>query len=88
VFFVATFGSTYLLTSCFSGICLDPVAKNRRVSERVAALERVLSDTNTFWIDARRRGAIVLLQDHVRHIEESVDGCRRSLTTMFSVMLP
>jgi hypothetical protein len=41
VFFVATFGSTYLLTSYFSGICLDPVAENRWVSERVAALERV-----------------------------------------------
>jgi hypothetical protein len=57
VFFVATFASTYLLTSCFSGICLDPVAENHRVSERVATLERVSSDTNTFWIDARRRGA-------------------------------
>jgi hypothetical protein len=52
------------------------------------ALERVSSDTNTFWVDARRRGAIVLLQDHVRHVGESVAGCLRSLTTMFSIMLP
>jgi hypothetical protein len=28
------------------------------------------------------------MQDHVRHVGESVDGCRKSLTTMFSVMLP
>jgi hypothetical protein len=67
---------------------LDPIAKNHRVSKRVAALERVSSDTNTFWTDARRQGVIVLLQDHVRHVGESVDGCQRSLTTMFSDMLP
>jgi hypothetical protein len=67
---------------------LDPVAKDRRVSERSAALERVSSDTNTFWVDARRRSAIVLLQDRVRHVGEVIDGCRKSLTTMFSVMLP
>jgi hypothetical protein len=52
------------------------------------ALERVSSDTNAFWVYAHRCGAIVLLQDRVRHIRESIDGCRKSLTTMFSVMLP
>jgi hypothetical protein len=67
---------------------LDPVDENRRVSEHIAALERVSADTNTFWIEARRRSAIVLLQDRVRHVGEAVDGCRRSLDTMFSVMLP
>jgi hypothetical protein len=67
---------------------LDPIAENHRVSERVAPLERVSSDTNNFWIDAHRRGAIVLLQDCVRHVREFVDGYRKSLTTMFSVMLP
>jgi hypothetical protein len=51
------------------------------------ALERVSLDTNTFWVDARRRSAIVVLQDRVRHVGEAVDGCRKSLTTMFSVML-
>jgi hypothetical protein len=30
----------------------------------------------------------VLLQDHAQHIGEAVDGCRRSLTTMYSMMLP
>jgi hypothetical protein len=67
---------------------LDPVAEGRRVSERVVALERVSSDTNTFWVDARCRSAIVLLQDRVPHVRESVDGSQKSLTTMYSVMLP
>jgi hypothetical protein len=71
-----------------SGICLNPIDENRRVSERLEALERTFSDTNTFWIDPRRCNAIVLLQDRVQHVGESVDGCRKSLTTMFSVMLP
>jgi hypothetical protein len=30
----------------------------------------------------------VLLQDRAQHIREVIDGCRRSLTTMYSVMLP
>jgi hypothetical protein len=30
----------------------------------------------------------VLLQDHAQHIGEAIDGCRRSLTIMYSVMLP
>jgi hypothetical protein len=30
----------------------------------------------------------VLLQDRAQHIGEAVDGCRRSLTTIYSVMLP
>jgi hypothetical protein len=30
----------------------------------------------------------MLLQDHAQHIGEAVDGCRMSLTTMYSVMLP
>jgi hypothetical protein len=78
----------YILTSCFPGICLDPVGEDRRVTERTAALERVSSDTNTFRVDAYHRSAIVLMQDRVCHIGESVDGCQKSLTTMFSVMLP
>jgi hypothetical protein len=47
-----------------------------------------LIDTNTFWIDPRCRNAIVLLQDHAQHIGEAVDGCRKSLTTMYSVVFP
>jgi flagellar biosynthesis protein FliR len=30
----------------------------------------------------------MLLQDHAQHIGEAVDGCCKSLTTMYSVMLP
>jgi hypothetical protein len=79
---------SYVLTSCFLCTSLDPAAKTRRVSERVAALEKVSSDTNTFWVDAHHCGAIVLLQDRVHHVGEFVDACQKSLTTMFSVMLP
>jgi hypothetical protein len=79
---------SYILTSCSLGIFLDPAAENHRVSERVAALERVSSDTNTFWVDAPCRSAIVLLQDRVQHVKESVDGCRKCLTTIYSVILP
>jgi hypothetical protein len=32
--------------------------------------------------------AIVLLQDRAQHIGEAIDGCRMSLTTMYSIMLP
>jgi hypothetical protein len=67
---------------------LNPIDENRRVSERIAALKRASTDTNTFWIDPRRRSAIVLLQDRAQHIGEAVDGCRKSLTTMYSVVLP
>jgi hypothetical protein len=28
------------------------------------------------------------LQDHAQHVGESVDHCQKSLTTMYSVMLP
>jgi hypothetical protein len=51
---------------------LDPVAEDHPVNERAAALERVSLDTNTFWVDARRRSTIVLLQDRAQHIGEDV----------------
>jgi hypothetical protein len=78
----------YVITFYSSGAYLNPVDENRRVSERIAALERASSDTNTFWIDPRCRSAIILLQDRAQHIGESVDGCQKSLTIMYSVMLP
>jgi hypothetical protein len=55
---------------------LDPAAEDRKVSKQVAALEKVSSDTNTFWSDAHHRHAVVQLQDHAQHIGEVVDGCR------------
>jgi hypothetical protein len=67
---------------------LDAATEDHRESERVAALERVSLDTNTFWVDARRCSAIVLLQDCVQHVGESVDGCQKFLTITYSVMLP
>jgi hypothetical protein len=77
-----------LLTVFCLGICLDPAAEDRRVGERDAALEGVTSDINTFWSDAHRLHAVVRLQDCAQHIEEVMEGCRRALTTMFSIMLP
>jgi hypothetical protein len=37
------------------GTCLDAAAEDRRVSERIAVLERVSADTDTFWSDPQRR---------------------------------
>jgi hypothetical protein len=70
------------------GTCLYSADENRRVAERIAALEKVSKDASSLWADPRRRSAVVLLQDSAQHIGEAVDGCRKSLTTMYSVMLP
>jgi hypothetical protein len=70
------------------GTYLHPTDENRRVAEQIAALEKVSKDTTSLWADLRRRSAVVLLQDRAQHIEEAVDGCQRSLMTMYSVMLP
>jgi hypothetical protein len=70
------------------GTCLHPADENRRVAERIAALEKVLKDASSLWADLRRRSAVVLLQDRAQHIGEVVDGCQRSLMTMYSIMLP
>jgi hypothetical protein len=70
------------------GTCLDFAAEERRVAERNTALEKMSTGCETLWSDPRRRSAIVLLQDRAQHIGESVDGCRRALTSMHSVMLP
>jgi hypothetical protein len=69
------------------GTCLDFAAEDRQVTERNAALEKMSTDVETLWSDPRRRKAIILLQDRAQHIGESVDGCRKALTTMHSVML-
>jgi hypothetical protein len=67
---------------------LHPIDEDRQVSERIAALERASKDTDTLWVDLRHCSTTVLLQDRAQHIGEAVDGCQRSLTTMYSVMLP
>jgi hypothetical protein len=70
------------------GTCLHPADEDHRVGERIAVLEKVSKDTNSLWADPRHRSAVVLLQDRAQHIGEDVDGCQRSLTTMYSIMLP
>jgi hypothetical protein len=83
-FFTAIFVTPFTVI----GTCLDFAAEDRRVTERNAALEKMLASFETLWSDPRRRSAIILLQDRAQHIGESVDGYRRALTTMHSVMLP
>jgi hypothetical protein len=77
-----------LIIFVISSTCLDFVAEARWVSERNTALEKASEGIDSLWSDPRRRRAIVLLQDHAQHIGEAVDGCRRSLMIMYSVMLP
>jgi hypothetical protein len=56
------------------GTCLHPTDEDHQVSKRITALERALRDTNTLWVDLRRRSAVVLLQDHAQHIGVAFDG--------------
>jgi hypothetical protein len=86
--FAAIFAFHPLMNLRLLGTCLHPADENRRVAERIAALEKVLKDASSVWADPRRRSAVVLLQDHAQHIGDGVDGCQKSLTTMYSVMLP
>jgi hypothetical protein len=77
-----------LIPSVVLGTCLDFAAETRRVADRNAALEKASEGIDSLWSDPRHRHAIMLLQDRAQHIGEAVDGCRRSLITMHSVMLP
>jgi hypothetical protein len=77
-----------LISSVVLGTCLDVTAEARQVAERNTALEKASEGIDSLWSDPRHRRAIVLLQDRAQHIGEPVDGCRRSLITMHSVMLP
>jgi hypothetical protein len=51
-------------------------------------LQKHAQGTKSLWSNPCCRHAIVLLQDCAQHIGEAVDGCRNSLTTMYSIMLP
>jgi hypothetical protein len=77
-----------LTFTCTVGTCLDLAGESRQVSERIAALQKAAQGTESLWSNLRHCRAIVLLQDRAQHIGEAVDGCRMSLTTMYSVMLP
>jgi hypothetical protein len=70
------------------GTCLDFVGEACQVAERITALEKASEGIDSLWSDPRHCRAIVLLQDCAQHIREAVDGCQRSLMTMYSVMLP
>jgi hypothetical protein len=56
------------MTFIVVGTCLDFIGETRRISERIAALERSSEGVKSFWSDPRRRRAIVLLQDRAQHI--------------------
>jgi hypothetical protein len=90
----ATFLLFLLLHYCWlvsfrvSCTCLDLVGETRQVAERIRALEKASEGTDSLWSDPRHRRAIVLFQDRSQHIGEAIDGCQRSLMTMYSVMLP
>jgi hypothetical protein len=87
-FLAATFVFCILMSLRLPRTCLHPADENRRVAERIAALEKVSKDASSLWADPRRRSDVVLLQDRAQHIGKAVDGCRKSLTTMYSVMRP
>jgi hypothetical protein len=78
----------FIISLLVIGTCLDFAAEDRQVTERNAALEKMSAGVETLWSDPRHQKAIVLLQDRAQHIGESVDGCRRALVTMHSIMLP
>jgi hypothetical protein len=77
-----------LISSVALGTCLDFAAEAHQVAEQNVALEKASEGIDSLWSDPRCRRAIVLLQDRAQHIGEAVDGCRRSLITIHSVMLP
>jgi hypothetical protein len=77
-----------LIFACIAGSCLDLVGESRRVTERITALQSVAQGTKSLWSNSRHCHAIVLLQDHAQYIGKAVDGCRKALTTIYSVMLP
>jgi hypothetical protein len=86
--FAAIFAFHLLMNLRLPSTCLHPDDENHRVAKRIAALEKVSKDASSLWADPRRRSAVVLLQDHAQHIGEAVDGCQKSLTTMYFFMLP
>jgi hypothetical protein len=77
-----------LIFACTTGTCLDLVGESRRVTKRITALQSVAQGTESLWSNPRHCRAVVLLQDPAQYISKAVDGCRKALTTMYSVMLP
>jgi hypothetical protein len=86
--FSLLFHYCFLMSFVILGNCLDFAAEVRQVAERNTALEKTSEGIDSLWSDPRCHCAIVLLQDQAQHIGELVDGCRRALITMHSIMLP
>jgi hypothetical protein len=86
--FSPLFHYCHLISSIVLGTCLDFAAEARRVAERNTALEKASEGIDSLWSNPRRHHAVVLLQDRAQHIGEALDGYRRSLITMHSVMFP
>jgi hypothetical protein len=86
--FAAIFAFHLLMNLRLPGTYLHPANENRRVAERITALEKVSAGASSLWADPRRCSAVVLLQDRAQHIGEAINGCQRALTTMYSIMLP
>jgi hypothetical protein len=84
--YFSTKGYIKMITSD-AGTCLDGATEKLRIDARVAVLDRVSAGVDTFWSDARRHQAIVLLQDHADQIEGTVEFCQKALMTTLIVML-
>jgi hypothetical protein len=82
------FQHCHMISSAALGTCLDFVAEAHWIAEQNTALEKASEGIDSLWSDSRCRCAIVLLQHRAQHIREVVDGCQRSLITMYSIMLP
>jgi hypothetical protein len=67
---------------------LDAAAEKVWVDEQVAFLERITTGLETFWSDARRHHAVVLLQDRTDQIVRAMETSQKALRTTLSVMLP
>jgi hypothetical protein len=61
--------------TCDAGTCLDAAVEKVRVDKRVAVLGRITDGLETFWSDARKHHAIVLLQDRTDQIRRTMETC-------------
>jgi hypothetical protein len=66
---------------------LDAAGEKVWVDERVAVLGRITACIETFWSNARRRQAIVLLQDCADQTKGTMEACRKALWTTLMVVL-
>jgi hypothetical protein len=73
----------------FSGIQMNPVTEEERVSARVNALTEISARTWVdFWTDTRRCRTLVLLQDRANQISQFADSCRSILAMIYNTLFP